>query len=147
MAYLAASKSKDPSTKVGCVIVRDNIVLSMGYNGFVRGVREDLPSRWERPTKYSWVEHAERNACYNAARNGINLYGSTAYLNWEPLPCIECVKALIQVGVKEIIGPNRSFVNRASAGSKNVADYKLDICQEMMSEAGIITKRYDIELA
>ena len=147
MAFLAASKSKDPSSKVGCVLVKDNVVLSMGYNGFARGIREDLASRWERPQKYSWVEHAERNACYNAARLGVQLIGCTAYLNWDPdCVCVDCGKALIQVGVKEIIGPNRPFATRPSATVANAADFNFSICKEMMSEAGIVFKRYDIEL-
>ena len=89
-AALIAQKSKDPSTKVGCVIVGDdNAILSMGFNGFPRGVDEHNSARWKRPEKYNWVEHAERNAIYNAARHGINLFGARAYLNWEPKPCAE----------------------------------------------------------
>ncbi len=67
-ATLIAQKSKDPSTKVGCVIVNDdNVILSTGFNGFPRGIEEDWKDRWKRPEKYHWVEHAERNAIFNAA--------------------------------------------------------------------------------
>ncbi len=136
MAILASTKSKDPSTKVGCVIVsQDHTVLSMGFNGFPRGVAEwsdwdalDIPGkpkisdRWtKRPEKYQWVEHAERNAVYNAAREGIALKGAKAYLNWAPEPCGECARALIQAGIVEIIGPNIPF-----GGAGNGVHYHTD---------------------
>ena len=101
MAHLVSAKSKDPSTKVGCVIVGEgNAVLAVGFNGFPRGVDETDPARWERPVKYDFVAHAEANCVFNAARHGIKLAGATAYLNWEPTPCVECTKALIQAGIK-----------------------------------------------
>lgn len=99
MAKLVATKSKDPSTKCGCVIVgMDHEVRSTGFNGFPRGVEEeDFPSRWERPEKYKWVEHAERNAIYNAARNGVSLNGCSAFITGPP--CSDCAKGLIQAGI------------------------------------------------
>ena len=132
-AMLIALKSKDPSTKVGCVIVSpDNVVLSMGFNGFPRGVNELDMVRWGRPQKYSWIEHAERNAVYNAARHGIRLYGARAYLNFEPYPCADCTRALIQAGIIEIIGPNIPF-----SGKGVGTDYHLDFAQIMCNEAGV----------
>lgn len=141
-AALIAQKSKDPSTKVGCVIVgNDNAILSMGFNGFARNVNENISSRWKRPEKYHWVEHAERNAIFNAARNGINLNGARAYLNWEPKPCADCTRALIQVGIKEIIGPNRKF-----AGLGAGKYYSIDHAETMLAEAGVVVRYLDIEL-
>lgn len=133
-AELVAQKSKDPSTKVGCIIVsEDNVVLSMGFNGFPRGIHElGVPDRWQRPEKYHWIEHAERNAIYNAARSGAKLYGAKAYLNWEPKPCSDCTRALIQVGIVEVIGPNRTFT-----GSGAGKHYSIDHSHEMLSEAKI----------
>jgi dCMP deaminase len=129
MAMLVSEKSKDPNTKVGAVIVgEDDVVLSLGYNGFPRGVAEDygqyfynsegkriegssklIEHRWERPEKYFWVEHAERNAIYNAARHGIKLKGSKLFLNYKPVPCADCCRAIIQAGIVEVIGPNIEF--------------------------------------
>jgi len=61
-------KSKDKNTQIGAVIVgEDNEVVSTGYNSFPRGIDDDVPERQERPEKYHWFEHAERNAIYNAA--------------------------------------------------------------------------------
>lgn len=152
MAMLVAKKSKDPSTKVGCVIVgSDNAVLSTGFNGFPRGVAEDqykytpikdslavreervlLTDRWERPAKYSWIEHAERNAIFNAARHGIKLAGARAYLNWEPHPCADCSRALIQSGIVEIIGPDIPF-----GGAGNGTHYDTSFADTMCNEAGV----------
>src|SRR5215470_5170402 len=88
--------SKDPSTKVGCVIVAStNEVRALGYNGFPRNF-DDSPSRLERPHKYLWTEHAERNAIYAAARAGVPLEGCRMYLSW--FPCVDCARAAVQVG-------------------------------------------------
>jgi dCMP deaminase len=106
MSELVATKSKDRSTKVGCVIVGENHeVKSTGYNGFCRGVNDHVEERYYRPEKLFWTEHAERNAVYNAARNGISLDKSTAYVT--PLfPCADCARALIQSGIKRIVAPH-----------------------------------------
>ena len=79
-----------------------------GYNGFVRGVDDKVLERHERPAKYSWTEHAERNAIYNAARLGIALNGCTAHVNW--FPCIDCARAIVQAGVIRLVGlqPNNA---------------------------------------
>ena len=133
-AAVFAQKSKDPSTKVGCVIVGDdNAVLSMGFNGFPRGINEHDKNRWKRPEKYNWVEHAERNAIYNAARHGINLKGSRLYLNWDPKGiCSDCARALIQVGIKEVIGPDKSFTGKGAG-----KHYSIEYSEMMLDEANI----------
>jgi dCMP deaminase len=95
-------RSKDRSTQVGCVIVGpDNEIRTTGYNGFPRGINDDRPERHERPAKYLWTEHAERNAIYNAARCGIALKGCRAYLAW--FPCMDCARALVQSGIVELV--------------------------------------------
>jgi len=100
-AELVASKSKDTSTKVGAVLVRHNNAFSTGYNGFPRGVNDNIPERHERPAKYDWVVHSEVNAILNAAREGFMTYGSTMYVTLHP--CKECAKAIVQAGVKEVV--------------------------------------------
>lgn len=141
-AAVIAQKSKDPSTKVGCVIVGDgNAVLSMGFNGFPRGINEHDKSRWERPEKYQWIEHAERNAVYNAARHGINLNGSRLYLNWDPKGiCSDCARALVQVGVKEIIGPKKPFPGKGAG-----THYSIDHSEIMFKEVGIGIRTIPLE--
>ena len=96
------SWSKDRSTKVGCVIVGSaNQILSLGYNGFPRGVNDYVPERHDRPAKYRWTEHAERNAIYNAARTGTNLTGGVLYVPW--FPCIDCARGIVQAGIKAVV--------------------------------------------
>jgi len=102
IVYLAAARSKDPNTHIGAVIVGpDNEIRSTGYNGLPRSVIDGLPERDKAPEKYSWYEHAERNSIYNAARVGIPLKGCRMYTNG--LPCADCARAVIQVGITEII--------------------------------------------
>lgn len=94
--------SKDRSRRVGCVIVGPrNEIRTAGYNGFPRGAKDDIASRHERPMKYKWTEHAERNAIYNAACIGTALQGCRMYLPW--FPCMDCARALVQVGIVELI--------------------------------------------
>jgi len=129
LARLVATKSKDESVKVGVVIVGpDHEIRSTGYNGFCRGVNEHKAERWERPIKYKWVEHAERNAIYNAARMGTPTNGCIMYTGSPP--CADCSRAIIQAGIKEIIIPtNNPFSGRE--------DWKesLDFAVAMLSEA------------
>ncbi len=91
--------SYDPRTKVGCVIVDNKKrVVSIGYNGFPRGVR-DIESRYEhRETKHLFVAHAERNALDNAPHS---VEGCTMYV---PLkPCAECAKSIVQKGIAKVV--------------------------------------------
>jgi dCMP deaminase len=98
--YWVASKSKDPKTKIGALIVKDKRIVSTGYNGIPSGVIDTIERRSERPEKYKWYEHAERNAIFAAAKYGIPTEGSTLYTN--ALPCADCARGIIQSGIKEI---------------------------------------------
>lgn len=134
LADVVAEKSKDRSTKVGVIVVGpDNEIRSTGYNGFPRGINDDIDERHERPAKYDWTEHAERNAIYNAARMGQSLKGCTMYFNWEPCPCVECARAIIQAGISNVVG----YKNRKFAGKGSHWDDNLSLGEQMMLEAGI----------
>lgn len=103
VAKSVAVKSKDPSVQVGAVIVGpDHEIRSTGWNGFPRGVSDDLSRYEDRNTKLLFVVHAEMNAICNAARCGTSLHGCSIYI-WPLPPCNECSKAIIQVGIKEVI--------------------------------------------
>lgn len=144
MASLVATKSKDPSTQVGCVIIGpDNEIRSSGYNNFPRNINDNILSRFDRPTKYLWTEHAERNAIYNAARIGTPLKGCRLFLNYTPVLsiCCDCARAIVQVGIIEIIGPNVSF-----SGNMNYWDEKIKVAEEILQESNIITKTIDLNL-
>ena len=102
MVYLAAMKSKDNQTHMGAVVVGDNKeIRSIGYNGFVRDLDDNVQERQERPEKYYWMEHAERNAIYNASLMGVSLKGCTMYTNG--VPCMDCGRAIIQSGIRTVI--------------------------------------------
>lgn len=94
--------SKDRSRQVGCVVVgEDNIVRAIGFNGFPRGLNDEVAVRHQRPAKYLWTEHAERNAIYAAARLGTSLAGTKMYVPW--FPCVDCARAIVQAGIIELI--------------------------------------------
>jgi dCMP deaminase len=105
IAILVSLRSKDPSSKVGAVLVNNNKIIGTGYNGFPTGCDESqLP--WDRDiegegwlnTKYPYVIHAEANALLNtvASPKGCSVYVTL-------FPCNECSKLLIQGGVKEVV--------------------------------------------
>jgi len=95
-------KSKDRRTQIGAVIVgKDNEIVTTGYNSFPRGINDDVEERQQRPEKYFWFEHAERNAIYNAARVGTPLKGSIIYLT-SGLPCMDCARGIVNSGIKEV---------------------------------------------
>jgi len=103
LAATVAGWSKDPSRKIGCVAVNDKgQILSVGYNGFPRGINDDPVRLNNREEKYKFVVHAEKNMIYNATHNGVSLDGSTVYVSGLPV-CSECAKGLIQVGVKKVV--------------------------------------------
>jgi len=94
--------SKDRSTGVGCVVVGPyKEIRSIGYNGFPRGLDDEVEERHARPEKYKWTEHAERNALYNAARIGVPVDGCTMYLPW--FPCMDCARAIVQSGIRTLV--------------------------------------------
>jgi dCMP deaminase len=110
LARHIATWSKDRGRKVGSVIVGpDNEIRSTGYNGIPRGVRDDVEERHSKETKekYVWCAHAERNAIYNAARIGVSLKGCRVYSTL--YPCSDCVIALIQSGLTELVTTEPDF--------------------------------------
>jgi dCMP deaminase len=123
LAEHIAEWSYDPSTKVGAVIVDNkHRVISMGYNGFPRGVR-DLSRRYaDKETKHLYVCHAERNALDNAP---MSVEGCTMYVAL--LPCNECAKSIIQNGITKVITykPDRED------------KFNWDVTRTMFREAGV----------
>jgi dCMP deaminase len=103
VSLLSGMRSKDPNTQVGsCIVNKRNRIVGIGYNGFPYGCKDDeFP--WERDgefleAKYPFVVHAEANAILNATTD---LNDCTIYTSL--FPCHECVKLIIQSGIKEIV--------------------------------------------
>jgi dCMP deaminase len=139
LAKLMSARSRDPSTKTGCVIVdSSNCILSSGYNGFPRGVKDNEERYLNRDVKYRLVAHADLNAIYSAARNGIKLAGSTMYLTGPP--CNECTKGIIQSGIVRVVWPkDNSFENDPATRAR--WEESLEATFLMACEAGIEMNR------
>lgn len=128
LAEHIAQWSKDPSTKVGAVIVNDldRKVVALGYNGFPRGV-EDTPERYaDREEKYSRVVHAELNAILNST---VPLDDPHTLYSTLP-PCCECAKAIIQSGIGMVVVPGEIKLT-------DLWESKWQVAKEMFSEAGV----------
>lgn len=115
VAKLSAHRSKDPNTQVGaCIVTPENKIVGVGYNGLPWGC-EDNEFPWENregdmyDTKYAYVVHAELNAILNSIQK---LDGCRIYVSL--FPCHECVKAIIQSGIKEIIYEDDKYNNTPS---------------------------------
>jgi dCMP deaminase len=133
MARFISEWSKDPSTKTGAVIVdHKGFVVSVGYNGFARGVG-DSPERWNnRELKYKLVVHCERNAIIFARRD---LTGCTLY-TWPFMSCAPCAGMVIQAGITRCVAPY-------SDNPRWLADFELT--KQMFSETGVVLDLVNIK--
>lgn len=131
MAYRIAEKSStDPSTQNGAVLVLDDMTSPIvAANHFPRGVKE-TEERWQRPLKYSYVEHAERQSIYVAAKRGFQTDGCTMYCPW--VCCSDCARAIIQAGIIEVVGHDFELHNSRDDWKEAVR-----IGREMLAEAGV----------
>ena len=130
MARNAAGWSKDPSTKVGSIIVDDDKrVISVGYNGFPKGVNDDerLDNREE---KYKVIVHAERNALLFANKNveGCHIY------TYPFMPCSVCAGMIIQSGIKRVV----TVRNKNSRWQQD-----FEVSRGLLHESGIVLIEYD----
>ena len=120
VAYLISARSSCDRLHVGCVLVKDNRIISSGYNGFLSGAPH---KSFVRDGHEQATVHAEQNAIANAARNNACIKDCIAYITH--YPCINCAKILASSGIKTI---------------KYLNDYKND---ELVSE---ILKSVNIEI-
>jgi len=131
MANMVSSWSKDPSTKVGAIIVdKQKRIISVGYNGFPRGVEDNQERYDDRPLKYSLVSHAERNALDNA---DVPLKVTSMFVTL--LPCSDCAKGIIQRGVKAVVVA--PLPEKFSNYDWDTDIYKWKITRLMFEEAGV----------
>lgn len=128
-----AAMSKDPSTKVGAVIVRpDKTIASMGWNGFPRGVDDSGDRYADRQTKYLMTVHAEANAILSSQETirGYSLYVSPLH------PCADCAGMIIQSGVKRVKYRTQHRAEWADS---------FRIAKTMLNEAGVELINFDEE--
>ena len=136
IAETVATKSKDPSSKMGCVIVDQNKrVVSLGYNGMLQGADESKMTLSERPMKYYFAIHSEMNALIFARRDltGCTIYNRVA-------TCENCLKYCLQAGIKR-------FVYRELRVHSHSADPKKSMTNIETDEAVIrlLTSMPDVE--
>ena len=125
-----AKWSKDPSRKIGAIIVGNyKQIISQGYNGFPRGVNDSDERYQDRETKYKFVVHAEMNAILNALYNGSSVKGSTIFVSGLPV-CNECAKAIIQAGIKKVVMDTKLDPESKWCGPGKIS-------MEMFKEAGV----------
>ncbi len=125
LARTVAGWSKDPSSQVGAVLVRpDRTIVSLGFNGFPRGVK-DLPERLnDREKKYPRVVHSEAN-CILTARG--DTFGNTLYSTLHP--CSNCAALIIQAGIARVVYPDLEIPERWRDN--------FNLAAEMFAEAGV----------
>jgi dCMP deaminase len=137
LALHISSWSKDPSTKVGCVVVGpDREIRSTGFNGFPRGIEDTAARLQDREQKYPLVCHAEENAIMHAARIGVSLKGCIAYVTWPP--CTRCARSLIQAGISQVAYPAGLEIPERWAQD-------FEISGAMLQEAGLVTRTVKLD--
>ena len=131
IAQLISTWSKDPSTQIAAIAVKDKRLIATGYNGFPRNIK-DLNDRWSnKEEKYKYVVHAEMNCIYNANYHNQSLKGSTMYVVGLPV-CHECAKGIVQVGVTRVVTHYDKLPLKWSKSNS--------ITEKMFKEAGV---KYD----
>lgn len=132
LAEYYSTWSKDKNRGVGAVIVnKDGIDIVKGYNGFPKGVNDEVEERYFYPLKDFWTIHAEQNAIYKASREGISINGCTLYCTY--FPCANCAKAIIQSGIIKIISPQPDMTHKTWGET-----WKISL--EMLTECGVEIK-------
>lgn len=137
-AFVEATRSPDPSTQNGAVLVPVRGYVAVARNAIPIGVRS-TPSRLERPTKYSYIEHAERSAIYTAARHGTQTFGAKLYCPW--FACTDCARAIICAGIREVIGHIRTRAATPERWTKSIV-----LAESMLIEAGVGIRHLNDEM-
>lgn len=133
MACKTATNSPDPSTQNGAVlanILGDPYIETAACNQFPDGVQYS-DERWERPLKYSFIEHAERGAIFAAAKTGLLTEGLVLVCPWAA--CADCARAIACSGISRLVTlpRNPSQTNPRWKDSIEIAD-------TILNEAGVV---------
>src|SRR5688572_8899018 len=134
--------SRDNSTQCGAVLLnKHGSVIGRGANHFPRRVKES-EARWQRPLKYQFVEHDERNAIFDAAWNGFSTAYSTLYAPW--FACADCARAIIQAGIVEVVG--QALPEHLEPEVLARWQQSCEAGDTMLTEAGVILRRIEVKL-
>jgi len=137
MAEVISGWSKDPSSKIGAVVVNaERRILATGYNGFPRGIEDSDERLNNRNEKYPRIIHAEMNALMNALYNGVTVKDATLYVYGLPV-CPACTKCVIQAGIKRVVMPT------AKTDKGNWEDVWYNESLPMYKEAGVTVTTLD----
>jgi dCMP deaminase len=129
MAKFVSEWSKDPSTKVGAVIVTpENVVVSIGYNGFAQSMPDVMKHYSNREEKYSRIVHSETNAIVLARKD---LRDHTIYVTLPP--CDRCAVTIIQAGITRVVCPEAVDAGVASRWQKD-----FEKASQYFEESGVI---------
>ena len=134
LAHEVAEWSKDPSTKVGCILVKNKRVISTGYNGFPKNISDSFDRLMDREQKYEMTVHAEINAITTAALHGVSTEGATAYITFNP--CSRCSAVLINAGIDSV------YVSTANDIPTRWLENFI-LASKMLAEAGVEYKTID----
>lgn len=138
-----AKMSKDPSTKVGAMIVGPDMeTRSTGFNGFPRNIKDD--ERLHTQDKYDLIIHAEMNAIMNAVRIGVSVKDCIMFMIamnkdgtiWSGTPCVRCAVHIIQAGIKEVNFLKTDVPDRWKAS--------MTASKLVFKEAGVIVNELDL---
>lgn len=147
MALTVSKRSIDPSTRVGSILVRDDKVISMGFNGFPAGIKAKPEALNDREMKLKLTVHGEMRAVLNAAFLGRATAGATLYtachsgdLIWGGPPCVRCAVECIEAGIREVVSyPMKTVPSRWAED--------LALAQSLLNEAGVIFRSLPFERA
>ena len=132
LAEYVSTASKDPSTKVGAVIVDpDRRVVSVGYNGLPRGVEDTEERLHNRDIKYKMVVHAERTALMFS--NLASLKGCAIYV-WPMMPCAACASMIIQKGITTVV---------ATQNDNPRWQHDFELSKQLFTEASVLLRLYE----
>jgi dCMP deaminase len=123
--------SKDPSSKIGAVIVNnDRRILSTGYNGFPRGIEDTEERLNNKEEKYPRIVHGELNALLGALYNGVSVKDATLYVYGLPV-CADCTKSVIQSGISRVV------INMSALDNEKWGKQWNEISKPMFQEVGV----------
>ena len=136
IAYMAAFQSPDPSNQNGAVLVHEGYPVCADCNRFPDGLEVTPDMLTDREKKLFYIEHAERNAIFKAARCRLPFEEMTLYCQW--FACADCARAIIQSGIKKVVGHKQRMDKTPDRWKASV-----EAGLKMMRDCGVQLEFYD----